>query len=314
MSKGEEHQKQHYVPQCYLNYFGYHKRKKNSKEFFLYAYDVKRNIQKHTSVEDACQLPYFYKIPENFITDKAAVNTLSLEVDILAKEIESKYGILLKELFTRKEKCIAETASYFPIYDDEKAIFAKQIAIQYYRLPWQRERIVSFAHQFYDKTIEITKHLVAKVENNPSLSQQKLNLQFNDALIHAETLFLNDTSLDEISQHLCSMNWLFGYAPQKNICTSDNPIVIYNPMLGCPMTLNKKGIVVNFPLFPDLLLIISDYKEHSFMNNLFMEISDFSHEAFHNFLSCQSTEIYNYNNDFEYIKNFIHGKNENAKS
>lgn len=85
-------------------------------------------------------------------------------------------------------------------------------------------------------------------------------------------------------------------------------------MLGCPMTLNKKGIVVNFPLFPDLLLIISDYKEHSFMNNLFMEISDFSHEAFHNFLSCQSTEIYNYNNDFEYIKNFIHGKNENAKS
>ena len=70
MSKGEEHQKQHYVPQCYLNYFGYHKRKKNSKEFFLYAYDVKETYKSILLLKMLVSFRIFTKYPKTLLQIK----------------------------------------------------------------------------------------------------------------------------------------------------------------------------------------------------------------------------------------------------
>lgn len=311
MSKGKEHQRHHFVPQCYLNYFSH---KGNNNNFYLHTYDKKSGKCFDLGVDKACQIKYFYKISEQSIIDRSQISPLSLEVDIFANEIEKKFSIILRELYSRKENIKNLIPQVFPLRQSEKKVIAHQIAIQYLRLPWQREWIVNFTKLNYPRVAEVYKQLYANIINSKDLLNSSLTFRFDETLIHAENLYLNDNLVNNIIDTISSQKWCFCYCPTNNICTSDNPIICLSDTSGKPARLGELNTITYFPIFPDLLLYIYQDKDKSnaMEDCIISEINDFAYKSFHVFLKLQSSRIFNLNNNFSDINN-IYEQITNAK-
>lgn len=311
-----DHVKHHYIPQCYLNYFGHLKGTSAGRhsEYFLYVFNTKSQSSYTTSVENVCQIKHFYRLADETISKDESLNVLSLEVDVLAQGIEAEYNSLLRLLYTKKEDALSQNKNIYPISCSEKKDIAEFIAIQHLRMPLYREQIMQVTRDGYPQVMEIFKHLVAKVEHNPQIAKLKLSYKYDEAMLHANMGFLNPVFVEPILTKLLNCKWLFAYSPSKDISTSNNPIVSFSIKDGMPSPIFWNSSVIYFPLFPDVLLIlIPNNKECDIPDCTFAEIQDFAFDSYHNYLSIQSKEVYNYNNNFEKIKQFLNGKTENAK-
>lgn len=304
-----EHIRQHYIPQCYLNYFGHEKTgsKTTKKEYFLYALRRKNSLPHTVAVENACQIKYFYRLSDESIADNPILNPTTLEVDILGEDIESNFSKLLHSLYIKIDECIRNNYGTFLITLDEKQQLAEYIAIQHLRMPEYRKQVMNITRDGYPKVMEVFKHLVAKIENNPQIANLKLNYNYDEALIHAKMGFLNPIFISPIVNKLLSCKWLFAYSPSNDISTSNNPIVAYSVNDGGLARIDWKSSVVNYPLFPNVLLIIVPNGISDLDDYTFAEIQDFAFNVFHNYLALQSEEIYNYNNKFDNIISFLNG-------
>lgn len=304
MTNNKSHIKHHYVPQCYLKHFG--QQKNNSKkgdEYFLYAYDLKRKRSMINSVEDVCYIRSFYSISDKSIIDPSRVNNLSIEIDLLANEIEYKFDILLNGLKERLGCYSNPKLKKFPFQGIERFLLAKQVVIQYLRMPRLRKLIVELYKRDYPKLIEIYQLLKAQI--TPDALNVKFNISYDEALIHAEGLFLNEELIDNLAKKLISYNWVFCYSQTMDICTSDNPIVICSHKTGYPKEIWDDDIIIYFPLYPCILLCMTDMSDDKTHDCDIGEISVFAYESFHRLLSLQSEKIFNFNNKFDFIKNCI---------
>lgn len=304
-----DHVKHHYIPQCYLKYFGHLKDTSvvRNPEYFLYVLNTKSHSSYTTSVENVCQKIFFYRLANETVSKDESLNVLSLEIEVLAQGIETEYNNLLKLLDTKKVDVLSQK-NIFPISCSEKKKLAEFIAIQHLRMPGYREQIMQITRDGYPKMMEIFKHLVAKAEHNPQIANLKLSYKYDDAMLHANMGFLNTMFVEPILTKLLNCKWLFAYSPSKDISTSNNPIVSFSIKDGMLSPINWNSSVVYFPLFPDILLImIPNNKECDLPDCTFAEIQDFAFNSYHNYLAIQSTEVYNYNNNFDKIKQFLNG-------
>ena len=220
----------------------------------------------------------------------------------------------MQYLYDKKEQFLTNIEEIFPIPKSSKQQIAEFIAIQNLRMPFYRNQVMGMTRDVYPRIMNILKHLVARVEQNPRIAELNLSYNYDDALIHANMGFLNDEFLEPIITKLLNGKWIFAYSPSKAISTSNNPIVSYSSQDYGITPVFWKSSIVYFPLFPDLLLVVIPNEiGEDIVDCCFTEITDFVYTSYHNYLAIQSSEIYSFNNDFDNIIQFFNEKTTNEK-
>lgn len=300
MNKGIEHRKHHYVPQIYLRQFAHGNGKVKNPKYFLYAYNRKAKKPFEINVEDACQIPHFYKISDEYLSEntQSNLNPLSFEIEHFANYVEANLTSILHEINERKEDCIKRRDSIFPMIDNDKFLLADQIVIQFLRHPNMREYDKSFFDDFYPKMIRIFQYGLAKELNEPGIAELNIGIKKDDVVLHAKYSYLNDELVSAFSKDLSNNLWSFVYSPKNQFLTSNNPIVCtqqfpYERPLN--LGLNQKGAIKFFALSPNLLLIMMDENITSGTDCIFGIATDTCISTYNNALCAQSDEVYSFN-------------------
>lgn len=299
MSKCEEHKKHHYVPQTYLRQFAHSNGKQKNPTYYLNVYNRQASKPFHRNVEDACQLPHFYRISNEYLSDnpKENLNTLSLEVEYFAKYVEDNLTSILEEICRRKEDCIQRKLNIFPMVENDKYILAKQIIIQFLRHPKMREFDNTFFEDVNAKMIRLFQQGLAKELNAPMIAELNIGIKKDDVVQHAKQSYLNDEIVSRFANDLSHNLWTFAYSPENKFMTSDNPIICVQQMANerpFNLGLNQKGAIKFFALSPDLLLIMTDEKLTPGVDCRFVISTETCLTTYHNALCYQSNEVYSY--------------------
>lgn len=263
MSKGEEHRKHHFVPQTYLRQFAQSNGKVKNPKYYLYACNRKAKNPFKKNVEDACQIPYFYKISEEYISENPQdkINPLSLELDHFAHYVETNLTLILYEMNERKEDCLKNCVNLFPMLENDKYLLAKQIVIQFLRHPKIRKQDISFFEDVYPKMIKLFQQGLAIELNKPEIAELNIGVKKDEVVLHAKHSYLNNEIVSKFAKDLSNNLWTFVYSPNKKFLTSDNPVVCvqqFHNERPFNLGLNQKGAIKFFALSPDLLLIMMD--------------------------------------------------------
>lgn len=299
MSKHEEHIKQHYVPQTYLRQFAHSNGKQKNPIYFLNVCNRQAPKPFCKNVDEVCQLPYFYQISDEYLSDNTEenLNKLSLEVDYFADYVETNLASILAEICRRKENCIQHELRSFPMVENDKYLISEQIVIQFLRHPQIREYCISFFDDYSHKMLRLFQQGLAKELHNPGIAKLNIGIKKDDTVVHAKDTFLNDDIVSTFAKDLSKNLWAFAYSPEKIFMTSDNPIVCIQQFPDerpFNMGLNQKGAIKFFALAPDLLLIIMDETITSGIDCKFSLASEDCIKTYHKALRNQSNEIYSY--------------------
>lgn len=317
MSKGEPHKKHHYVPQTYLKQFAHTNGKVDNPTYFLNACNRKAAKPYTVNVEDICQIPHFYRISEEYITENPQdnLNPLSLEVEHFAENVETNFTSILEEILRRKERCVQLGTDTFPMLENDKYLLAEQIIIQFLRHPKVRKSDLDLFDDFYPKMLRLFQEGLAIELNNPGIAELQIGIKKDDAVLHAKHTYLNDEILTSFTNDLSKNLWTFVYSPENLFMTSDNPVVCVQQFQNerpLNLGLNQKGAIKFFAIFPDLLLIMMDEKITPGVDCKFGLATDDCIKAYHNALLKQSDIVFSYN-PFDNNIN-IYGKTENEDS
>lgn len=299
MSKREEHKKHHYVPQVYLKQFAHSNGKQEHPTYFLNAYNRQASKAFYKNVENACQLPDFYKISDEYISDNPHenLNALSLEVDYFAECVESNLTSILTGIGCRKKDCVQRNLNLFPLVENDKYLLAEQIVIQFLRHPKMREYDLAFFNDYSHKMLRLFQQGLAIELNNPGIAELNIGIKKDDAILHAKHSYLNEDIVSTFTKDLSENLWTFVYSPEKRFMTSDNPVVCIQQLPDerpFNLGLNQKGSIKFYALSPDLLLIMMDETLTNGIDCKFGIATEMSLTTFHKALCYQSNEVYSY--------------------
>lgn len=262
MARG--HVKQHFIPQCYLRNFS-----ENDKFVFVYSKKNKNKGYPQSIAKTACQ-DYFYTIPEKYINQEffEGIDGNYIEKKILAENIESLYSDFLSKIIQAASVWTSRNESLEIFNTKERDLFAALIAIQYLRMPNIRN-MYWFAQR------------KAQKERNEIVSAMKKaygNLDCNEAIaldreddyasvLHSE-IFLDETLIADIQDHLIKKIWKYKIAIDDAVFTSDNPILLKPHLQNQPAFYDgfgMRGVEIIFPISKNILLTIWD--EETFYDN-----------------------------------------------
>lgn len=314
MAKGVPYTNHHYVPQCLLKAFGHEiGKKRKKKQFFLYGYSLERRDGFKSNVSKCCQEDNYYRISQEAIKNNPNLKHKELEIesDFFSRQIETELGIILGKVENHKQTCIKQNHPIFQISDEEKYDIARQLVYQFMRHPCNREQVLSFFDESIPVMLQAMQHMASKQLNNPKIEDLDIHIYRDKALTHANLSFFNDDLVHKYTTDLCGNIWNFLYSPERNICTSDNPFVVYQQLPNeRPLNqgLEQCGAVIFFAFSPDLLLVILD-KDclANFVDCRFGTITEKAMSLYNTALCSQSTVVFNYNNNFDNIITTIYG-------
>lgn len=319
MSKGIPNTYQHFVPRCYLKHWG-HEKDNQKDSFFLYCYNKAAKKSHTDNVDKTCGIDDFYTISQQTLSrcENKTLSPLSTEKGFFAENVESNLDECLPQFEQACQKCVQYNTENFPLSVTEKFNFAHHIVIQFVRHPNQRSRFVEPVKEGYEKMIEVLKQLVAKIEKDDNYTRLKTSISCDDAAVH--NFLFDEKFVGDAARKLSERKWHFYYSPNKNICTSDNPVVVIpskESTLPRDMGLNQDGSIVFYAILPELLLVITSEDASTnahVIDSTFSELPEDISEFYHAALFENATnKIFNYNNNFERIKQYINGKAKNAK-
>ncbi len=319
MAKGVPYTKHHYVPQCLLNAFGHEigKKKKQNNKFFLYGYSLERKNEFIKNTDECCQEENYYRISQEAIKNDPNLKELHIEVDFFSRQIEVELGLVFDNIEHHKRICIEQNLPIFQITAEEKYDIARQLVYQFLRHPSNRERVLSFFDETMPVMLQAMQWMASKQLNDPEIENMNIPIYRDKSLTHANLSFFYDDLAHKYTMDLCGNIWSFLYSPERNICTSDNPFVVYQQLPNeRPLNqgLEQFGAVIFFAFSPDLLLIILD-KDclTDFVDCRFGTITEKAMSLYNTALCSQSKDVFNYNNNFDNIITTIYGQTENAK-
>lgn len=299
MSKCEGHIKHHYVPQTYLRQFAHSNGKQKHERFFLNVYN--RQVPKPfpKNVDEVCQIPYFYKITDEYLSENPQenLNALSLEVEYFAHYIEPNWGAILNEISRRKEDCVQRKSSLFPMVGNDKYLLAEQIVIQFLRHPKMRKYDLALFDEVCPKMIRLFQQGLATELNDPNIAELNIGIKKDDVVLHATQSYLNDEIVSRFAKDLSHNLWTFVYSSEKRFMTSDNPIVCIQQLPDerpFDLGLNQKGAIKYFALSPDLLLIMMDETLTPGVDCKFGVATETCLSTYHKALCYQSNEVYSF--------------------
>jgi hypothetical protein len=257
MSK-QANKNHHYIPQCYLRNF-------SSNKTSIWAYDKIKSNSYPTAIDSVCCLEEFFTLPQGSIDvyDDERKNQLYLECDYFANNIEPAYGRMLSEITSNKEKWLKNNSE---LAISNKYEFAKLTAIQWLRLPSQRDALKNLRQNTMPKIIDLLKEGMAIETGNDEYNNLDTNtlvseLTPNPVLDHANILFANEEMINLYATAIANNFWEFSVSLNDDIYTSDFPLVV-NPHVSNvrPICegLASYGSELSFPISKDIVLTIWD--------------------------------------------------------
>lgn len=250
-----KNRKQHYIPQCYLRLFSDDKK-------HIWTFDKEKGQEYSSTISDVCTKNDFYTISDNYISDNEDISSLSIEKDFFADEYEPKFSEYLLNINNMAIEAIQKSSNIIVLNDEQKNEFAKQIAIQWLRLPSIRYDNESTFEEFMPSMINLFSEGLAKEKNNPDIAKLNIKASIADkSVYHAKCTFLDDDLVDFYANKLSNNIWIFSYSCDGDFYTSDFPITVSPHVQGVrPICqgLAQYGAELTFPLSKNLALIIWD--------------------------------------------------------
>lgn len=312
MTKGEPHKYHHYVPQCYLRQFAFDAKKKS-----LHAYSKRNNKQFPVAVDKVCAEKYFYALSDEYLSNNTSedLNKLSIELDFFAENEECELNLLLSEIEKRKKFCLERNDHDFHLTDTDRLRIARQIAIQYLRLPETREFNNSFHEDFDEKHIRLFKQGLAIQLNKPEIAELPITMKYDEVVSHAESTYMDEQLVSKFANDLANNYWIFYYSNTNSFYTCDSPIFAYG---HCDRMLNVRnenlgltrfGVETTFPLNPSLILGIWDRRYHNWLKwvdgCIFDVTPDFLRHCNLLRTGWAKNYVFSRNNDFDLLKSYL---------
>lgn len=298
----------HYVPFCYLKQFG-HKINKDPKEFFVYCFDKINGKTYPKNIRKICGENFFYNLcPESCENDM--LNPLSIERDYFAKSVEPHLSKLLNYLNDTAKKCFYNNINTFPSTGNIRFQIAWHFVIQALRLPTVREFEIESSEAVIPKMLDVLKNLVANIEQDSSFKDMDIKVNYDHALIHAQTSFMNSNLIHSFVKGIYDKFWAFMYSPKGEFMTCDCPILVKQHIPDARpihLGLSQYGSELFFVISPYLAIHLLDKEYFEFPKDkddfVFGESTEDGIKRINLLNFCLAQRyIINHNNNFSFIK------------
>ena len=305
--KSIHHKYHHFVPQCYLKNFGHNKGNKGG--YFINTYSKNINKVIPMNINNVCGEDFFYSLPDEYIRQHSTedLNNLSIEIDYFASNIESEYNSMLTNIFNSIKLEPDQDIAIIEISDEDKFTIAKQIVVQYLRLPEVRKLDTDLSNSLDDQMISLFKEGLAKELNKPEIASLEIRSKRNEIVNHAFLSFMNEDLISSFANDLAKNIWTFYYSEEGKFYTCDSPVFAYGYVKDVRqenMGLTRYGVDTSIALNPHLTLSIKDYRYFNMIkNNIISRVSDEQLRHYNIIRFCHAKNyIFSYDNDFELIK------------
>ena len=309
----------HFVPQCYLKNFGHNKDNKGG--YFINTYSKNINKAIPMNIDNVCGEDFFYSLPDEYIAQQTPeeLNSLSIELDYFASNIESEYNSILTNIFNSIKLTSDQDIAIIDISDKDKFTLAKQIVVQYLRLPEVRTYDTELSDFYDNNMITLFQEGLAKELNNPEIAKLKIVSKRDKIVNHAFLSFMNKELISSFANDLAKNIWTFYYSEEGKFYTCDSPVFAYGYVKNVRqenMGLTRYGVDTSIALNPHLTLSIRDYRYfNKIKNNIISRVSDEQLRHYNIIRFSQAKKyIFSFDNDFELIKTLNNITKANGKA
>ncbi len=317
--KAIPHKYHHFVPQCYLRNFGHNKDSKGG--YFINTYSKNINKAILMNIDNVCGEDFFYSLPDEYIRQHSIedLNSLSIEIDYFASNIESEYNSILTNIFNSIKLTSDQDIAIIDISDKDKFTLAKQIVVQYLRLPEVRTYDTELSDFYDNNMITLFQEGLAKELNNPEIAKLKIVSKRDKIVNHAFLSFMNKELISSFANDLAKNIWTFYYSEEGKFYTCDSPVFAYGYVKNVRqenMGLTRYGVDTSIALNPHLTLSIRDYRYfNKIKNNIISRVSDEQLRHYNIIRFSQAKKyIFSFDNDFELIKTLNNITKANGKA
>lgn len=250
--------KQHYVPRCYLRQFS-----DNPKSIF--AYDKVSSKSYRASLMSVCCEEDMYSLSDSYLKEcnennSGHLDRLSIEHEHFADFVEPNFSKMLKDIDVIKNEWMTDKEHYRLSFIEKREI-ALHLVTQFFRLPEMKRTMVDDFVRMDRANVDMLKHILAKQYNDESFEKLKIDIECEEAALHADLSYLNPDMLMSFADAIAHNIWIFQVSQNSDFYTSDFPIVVVphikeaRPMY---MGLAQYGGELTYPLSPSLLLTVFD--------------------------------------------------------
>lgn len=305
--KSIPHKYHHFVPQCYLKNFGHNK--DSNGGYFINTYSKYINKVIPMNINNVCGEDFFYSLPDEYIRQHSTedLNNLSIEIDYFASNIELEYNGILTNIFNSIKLKSDQDIAIIDISDEDKFALAKQIVVQYLRLPEVRTYDTELSDFYDNNMIQLFQEGLAKELNDPEIAKLNITSKRDETVNHAFLSFMNEDLISSFTNDLIKNIWTFYYSEKGKFYTCDSPVFAYGYVKDVRqenMGLTRYGVDTSIALNPHLTLSIKDYRYFNMIkNNIISRVSDEQLRHYNIIRFCYAKNyIFSYDNDFELIK------------
>ena len=261
----QKKKKQHYVPQCYLEAWAIPGKQQ------LCVFDKQMRKQRINSISDVAEENYFYDIDLTGILTKDELTEYGLPdcdpknadteqyiENYFSQQVEGNYQQNLSRIINRtREMTPWEIKNCYFVSDQQKADFSYHLALQHIRVKAVRNSMIDSSDCLEQALVD----LGASQEVVEKYTVPQTQLPY----IHAK-MITNWEEVDKLAQCYFSLTWILQVnRTGQPFFTSDSPITnqphIKHPFMSMSGLLSK-GIEVNVPVAPDILLTMYDGDYH----------------------------------------------------
>lgn len=301
----QSNRKQHYIPQCYLRNF-------SDDGKFLWVYN-KSTSKAHTqAISNTAFMKDFYRIADKVIDGKLINDVNRFEKEFFANSIEPQFNSYLN-LIKNKTKDWLSNPNHSPVLDREtKELFSAFIAIQHLRMPNIKDMHIDAMKKANQERFEIIKSFYKSTRNEVDQDCiDNISMEYDDELNSLEHFYVygDQELINSIQDQLINKIWIFYVSEDKNVFTSDNPILRKPHLENQPSFYDgfgMKGVEVIFPLNSSLVLTMWDeecFSERVDEDNKFQLITPKLLRQYNSYQYLYSNyQTYCQNNDFGLIE------------
>ncbi len=311
--KTNKKKKQHYVPQCYLESW----RIPNTNQIF--TFDKKKVEVRKNNISDVASENYFYDIDFLGVLtvedlekyglkgyDPSKLDESQYIENFFSEQIEGNYKALLNKIIDRTQKMnLWERNNCFFISEKDKLKLSIHLAFQYIRVKSTRNSIFDSS----DCLKQVLNDMGVPSETIKKYCITKSELPY----IHGK-MFLDSEVMGEMAQCFNRLSWILLFnKTNQSFYTSDNPIWsvphVKHPFLSMS-GIRSKGVEIDFPISPNLMLVMVDGDYHTTLQKYDRRIFDINNAEdikennVISFMHCDRC-VYSIDNNFSDIQDAI---------
>ena len=298
--------KQHYIPRCYLRRFS-----DNDKS--IYTYDKVHCKSYNANMFSVCCEKDMYTLSDEYVQrcreeNDQEINSLTIEKEHFAKDIEPLYSRLLSDIDDIKDEWLTGKGQYRLNYYEKKEL-ALHIATQFLRHPLIGEAEVNNYLRFEQAGVDMMKYFMAKQTGKEELEKLNVKVTCEKPALHARLTYMNYDELMKCAGAMANNYYVFWVSKGNDFYTSDFPIAVepHAPNVGylyCGLLLFGGELMMS--LSPGLALSIYDrnyFKDKAEMDCCFVEADD-KEVRRHNMMRYfyAQRHVFSYKNDFSLIE------------